>query len=315
MAPGPPRPDAIRMRSVSMPRVLYCLPDGTVSLSSGRNGPGPARRGCLNGPLLAASRTSVDEATAGATNGLAAEDSTGKEAAAAEISGSRRPGVIDHLLQRPLPDGPAEHPRAAEININYPSLGRSDIDADIRQWVTGIADAFEEHLDINAFGLPSTEQRGESGPAFELWGSYSVSWPSDAAVSIIDFLKSGIITGGSTAILDIMTLNYSLITGQRLGLVDLFPKRRKVALHLMSALVRRRTGPPLRRGAASQMLKDGTEPLVGELFSLTLTPEGICINFQPIRSRPGPQAQKVNMPLEELLRPVPCWPSGAVRTD
>ena len=164
-----------------MPRVLYCLLTGLLLCLPAVTALALPGADSLNGPLLAASRTSVDEAAIGATDGPAAGDSSGKEAAAAEISGSRRPGVIDHLLQRPLPDGPAGHPRAAEININYPSLGRSDIDADIRQWVTGIADAFEEHLDINAFGLPSTEQSGESGPAFELWGSYSVSWPSDAA--------------------------------------------------------------------------------------------------------------------------------------
>lgn len=121
-----------------MPRVLYCLLTGLLLLSSGRNGSGPARRGCVNGRSSRPPDFS-DEAAIGATDGPAAGDSSGKEAAAAEISGSRRPGVIDHLLQRPLPDGPAGHPRAAEININYPSLGRSDIDADIRQWVTGIA--------------------------------------------------------------------------------------------------------------------------------------------------------------------------------
>ena len=98
MAPGPPRPDAIRMRSVSMPRVLYCLLTGLFLCLPAVTALALPGADALNGPLLAASRTSVDEATAGATNGLAAGDSTGKEAAAAEISGSRRPGVIDLSL-------------------------------------------------------------------------------------------------------------------------------------------------------------------------------------------------------------------------
>ena len=286
-----------------MPRVLYCLLTGLLLCLPAVTALALPGADSLNGPLLAASRTSVDEAAIGATDGPAAGDSSGKEAAAAEISGSRRPGVIDHLLQRPLPDGPAGHPRAAEININYPSLGRSDIDADIRQWVTGIADAFKEHLDINAFSLPSTEQSGESGPAFELWGSYSVSWPSDAAVSITFEIWN--YTGGAHGNLDIMTLNYSLITGQRLGLVDLF-ETPETALNLMSAWSRQELARRFGAGRPAQMLKDGTEPLVENFSSLTLTPEGICINFQPYQVAPwAAGVQKVNMPLEELLQARP----------
>ena len=87
-----------------MPRVLYCLLTGLLLCLPAVTALALPGADSLNGPLLAASRTSVDEAAIGATDGPAAGDSSGKEAAAAEISGSRRPGVIDHLLQRPLPE-------------------------------------------------------------------------------------------------------------------------------------------------------------------------------------------------------------------
>ncbi len=260
----------------------------------------PVTFNVLNGALAAASPPPASPPDDTPTDSLAG-DPTGKEAAAAEISGSRRPGVIDHLLQRPLPDAPAEPGGRAEISINYPSVGNNDVDADIRQWVTGIACAFEEHLDISVFGPPGL--RGDdTGPAFELLGSYSVSWPSGAAVSITFEIWN--YTGGAGN-LDIMTLNYSLITGQRLGLVDLF-EAPETALNLMSAWSRQELARRFGGGYLTQTLRDGTAPLVENFSSLTLTPEGIRINFQPYQAAPGAAgAQKVDMPLEELLQARP----------
>ena len=112
-------------------------------------------------------------------------------------------------------------------------------------------------------------------------------------------------TGGAHGNLDIMTLNYSLITGQRLGLVDLF-ETPETALNLMSAWSRQELARRFGAGRPAQMLKDGTEPLVENFSSLTLTPEGICINFQPYQVAPwAAGVQKVNMPLEELLQARP----------
>ncbi len=260
----------------------------------------PVTFNVLNGALAAASPPPASPPDDTPTDSLAG-DPTGKEAAAAEISGSRRPGVIDHLLQRPLPDAPAEPGGRAEISINPPSVGNNDVDADIRQWVTGIACAFEEHLDISVFGPPGL--RGDdTGPAFELLGSYSVSWPSGAAVSITFEIWN--YTGGAGN-LDIMTLNYSLITGQRLGLVDLF-EAPETALNLMSAWSRQELARRFGGGYLTQTLRDGTAPPGENFSSLTLPPEGIRINFQPYQAAPGAAgAQKVDMPLEELLQARP----------
>lgn len=218
--------------------------------------------------------------------------------AAAQISGSPWPGVIDHLLQRPQPG--ENDVSTPAIHINYPSLGRPAIDADIRAWVSGLADAFTSHLDLSALA------GAEAGPppGFELWGSYEVSWPSPNAVSITFELWN--YAGGPVPNLDIMTLNYSLITDARLGLVDMFEDPEK-AIELMS--LHAGTELEKRLGALSHNMADGILPLPENYSSLTLDPLGLRINFQPYQAAPwaaGPQY--VDMPLSSLLPAGPYLP-------
>ena len=263
-----------------------------------------------------ATRESAAGTVPGATNGEpgpAGEAPASPEDAAAQLSGSQWPGVINHLLQRPLPGSP-EDPQGADIHIDYPSVGAPAVDADIRTWVTGIADAFTAHLDLSR---PSLTDAGASGadegndadagasgrPAFELWASYSISRPSDAAVSITFEIWN--YTGASHGNLDILTLNYSLLTGQRLAFMDLFEKP-ETALELMSNWSRKELAPRLGSSTRASMLEAGTAPLVENFSSLTLTPQGICINFQPFQVAPwAAGVQKVEMPLEALLPAAP----------
>lgn len=249
-------------------------------------------------------------------------ESENKDTAIAEISGSPFPGIIDHLLQRPLPDDSIQ-PGKPNIHINYPSIGNFHIDSDIRQWVNEIAEAFENHLiiqrttqimasddtdeglsgfylddDLNSSGNDSGQQN-----EFELWGNYKVSRPSDSAISITFELWN--YTGSGAANLDIITLNYSLLTGQRLGLVDIFEKP-DTALELMSNWAREKLAPKLGINRASQMLLDGTAPLVENFSSLTLMPNGICINFQPYQVASWDAGiQKVLIPLDALTSSMP----------
>lgn len=237
-----------------------------------------------------------------------------KNAASAAISGSPWPGVIDHLLQKPI----SSASREASIHINYPSIGDKRVDADIRNWVGSIAEAFETHLDMaqslressdeleNLAAFPhdddlNSEQAYQDNIAagtFELWGAYDVTRPSDAAVSVTFELWN--YTGAPQGNLDILTLNYSLLTGQRLSLVDIFEKP-DIALELMSSWSRQELAPRLGAAMRTKMLETGTEPLAENFSSLTLTPEGIRINFQPWQVAPwNAGIQKVDMPLEEL---------------
>ena len=209
-----------------------------------------------------------------------------EKTAAAIISGSRRPGIIEHQIVR------TNREDKPDINLSYPSLGIRAVDANIREWATGIANAFEETF--NSPGLYPDENR----PLPELWCSYSVSHPSDKALSIT--FEVWTYTGGSQGNLDIMTLNYSLLTGQRLGLVDIFEDP-DPALAIMSAWSRRELFQRLGGMRQEQYLRTGLNPVPENFASLTLTPSGIRINFQPYQVAPGMAgAQKVEIPIEEL---------------
>lgn len=215
-----------------------------------------------------------------------AAEKADKNTAAAIISGSRRPGIIEHQIVR------ANRGDKPDINLSYPSVGVRAVDANIREWATGIANAFEETF--NSPGLYPDENR----PVPELWCSYSVSHPSDKALSIT--FEIWTYTGGSQGNLDVMTLNYSLLTGQRLGLVDIFEDP-DAALAIMSAWSRRELFQRLGGMRQEQYLRAGLNPVPENFASLTLIPSGIRINFQPYQVAPGMAgAQKVEIPIEEL---------------
>lgn len=292
---------ASSLATAATPRLLAAATPGTATTSPQ-----------LSRPETPASHNDAQEANAADDKpGTSAVDNlpATTEDAAAQISGSQWPGVINHLLQRPLPGTPAD-PQGAEIHIDYPSFGIPAVDADIRAWVSGIANAFAAHLDLSRPELPETDltpvhdpmeaaAAADQRPTFELWGSYSISRPSDAAVSITFEIWN--YAGAPQGNLDILTLNYSLITGQRLAFMDLFEKP-ETALALMSEWSRKELAPRLGASVRLRMLDDGTAPLVENFSSLTLTPQGICINFQPYQVAPwAAGVQKVEMPLEALL--------------
>lgn len=219
-------------------------------------------------------------------------------AAASAISGSRqpdKPGIIDHLLKR------SNRPGRPEINITYPSLGRSDIDADIARWAANMADAFDDCF-VGENNAP------DSKDPYELSGTYAVSCPSAAAVSLTFDIWT--YTGGAHGNRDIITLNYSLITGQRLDIVDIFEDV-DAALELMSQWSRKELFTRFAGSRMERMIREGTEPVIENFSSLTLTPMGVCIRFQPYQVAPwAAGAQDVDIPLEELAaaRPfLPLW--------
>ncbi|MBD5642060.1 MAG: DUF3298 domain-containing protein [Desulfovibrio sp.] len=256
-------------------------------------------------------------------NPVAAEAEAPVPPASAIQALPRQPGVIDCLLQRRLPDDSGFGARA-DIHINYPAFGNRRIDQDIRDWVAGLAEAFAAHsaldspanedpqLDALLEALLAEDQPlSESRGIFELWGGYHVSRPSSAAISIAFELWN--YTGDPEGNLDIITLNYSLLTGQRLNLVDIFEKP-DVALELMSSWARKELETRLGASRRARMLADGTAPVADNFSSITLTPEGICINFQPWQVAPRDAGiQKVAMPLEKLLPAAPLlalWGRG-----
>ncbi|MDR1855551.1 MAG: DUF3298 and DUF4163 domain-containing protein [Desulfovibrio sp.] len=202
----------------------------------------------------------------------------------------------------------AHRPGRPETTISYPLLGNRDIDADLERWVNAIADAFDESLQTaEGDDYKDAERRDSDGPAWELIGDFSVARPSPAAVSVTFQLWT--YTGGAHGNRDIIALNYDMRSGQRLGLVDIFEDSDK-AVELMSRWSRAELTKRLAKngwGTIARMIEDGTAPQSENFSSLTLIPEGVCINFQEYQVAPyaaGPQ--KVTMPLEELreARPV-----------
>lgn len=213
-------------------------------------------------------------------------DRVDRSAAAAVISGSPRPGVIEHQLVRSGREG------RPEINISYPSFGVKAVDSDIRRWVTGIADAFDASFDDDR-GL-----FGERRSSPELWGSYSVTAPSANGLSIT--FEIWTYTGSAQGNLDIITLNFNSLTSQRLGLVDIFEDP-DAALSIMSSWAYRALSRRLGGMRQEQMLRAGLAPVPENFASLTLIPSGIRINFQPYQAAPwAAGAQRVDIPLDEL---------------
>lgn len=252
------------------------------------------------------------------------EASSAKADALSALSGSPWPGVIDHLLQSPL-DQDNTNGHHAGIHINYPSFGHRGIDSDVRAWVETIAANFQTYLDTDVLSSTpvletpdsaidrflqdddlNSEEAAKSLAAnnnFELWGTYTISRPSDAAISITYELWN--YTNDNTGNLDIITLNYSLLNGQRLNFVDIFEKP-ELALKLMSTWSREKLSGRLGEGSRQSMLNSGTEPILDNFSSITLTPEGLRINFQPWQVTSWAAGiQKVDMPLEELMEAAP----------
>ena len=235
-------------------------------------------------------------------NGKEDDDSL-QSRALLQISGSSIPGIIEHLLIRPLPESEKSLPSHMTISILYPSIGRNDVDSDIRKWVTEIADSFQSNFDYDELSKEFDSSDGVPPEGVDLHADFRVSRPSSKALSITFKLWNTVGSGHTN--LDVITLNYSLINGQRLSLADIFG-RPDEALKLMSNWSRETLTRRYGQGR-TQMLKRGTEALIENFSSLSLTPQGISIYFQPYQVAAWEMGiQTVDMPLDALRSAQPC---------
>lgn len=199
------------------------------------------------------------------------------------------PGVVNRLMKR----GGSGQP---QVSLWYPELGQARIDAEIRQWAASTADAYER--EVRETGEAPGEERPESYGMWDLTGLFEISRPSDTAVSVTFTVYS--YTGGAHGNLEITCLNYSLPEGRRLNLEDLFAQPEK-ALQLMSVWSQKELQRSLGEYADTEMIRDGVAPELKNFANLSLTPQGVRIEFQPYQVAPwaaGPQ--HVDMPLTEL---------------
>ena len=163
----------------------------------------------------------------------------------------------------------------------------------VADWVERIASTFEAELAPLAL-----EWQEQELPPCELIGSYTLTRPSANALSIV--FEIWTYTGGAHGNLDVIPLTYSLLSGQRLGLVDIFENVDK-ALEIMSAVSRKELATRLGGGRVDSMIHDGTEPLADNFSALALVPGGVRVYFQPYQVAPwAAGTQRVFIPLEKL---------------
>ena len=217
------------------------------------------------------------------------------------------PGVVNERIQRGGDGKPT-------LSLSYPVLNQTAVDADICRWATGVADAYEEEVSKADEG-PDGEKPSSYG-MWDLTGLFELSRPSEGVASVTFNVYS--YTGGAHGNLEITCLNYDLRSGRRLDLADMFKNPEK-ALQLMSAWSRKELARTLGEDADEDMIRDGVAPDLRNFANLTLTPQGLRIEFQPYQVAPwsaGPQ--RVDMPLAELAAAGPealIWPQAPVSND
>ncbi len=195
-----------------------------------------------------------------------------------------RRAVLERAGRRHMPD----------ILFQYPVLGRADVDRDIEAWVGHIATTFENDF---ATPEPGSFLAQEDYNVAWLNASYSVFRASSVCASIV--FDVWMHTGSSHLNQDILTLNYNLLSGQRLHIVDIF-ENVDTALRILSSESRKQ----LMQGAGVLMREDiesGTLPLPENFASIALTSRGVRVYFQPYQVTRMPDAKDVEIPLEALM--------------
>lgn len=181
-----------------------------------------------------------------------------------------------------------------DISVSYPSVGVSAIDEDIAAWVNHIVFSFER----DSSGENGISDKGDAENRYSLSSTYRVIRPSPAALSVVFELWMD--TGGVHPGLDVITLNYSLISEQRLSLVDVFEDTAR-ALDVMSGYSRSVLAVRVGGGRVDQAIASGTAPDPDNFANIALIPSGVRVYFQPYQVAPwSAGTQIVDIPLEKL---------------
>lgn len=179
-----------------------------------------------------------------------------------------------------------------QVSVHYPEIHNSKIDQDIKSWAQQLVENFK---------TTNSEKKITIGP-YELRADYSITKPSDKAISIIYTITE--FTGGAHGNLEISVFNYDLTTEQPLDLIDIFDDVNS-ALKIMSEYSYKSLSETL-GNTDKEMLSVGTAPDLDNYNSIALIPNGIRIFFQPYQVAPwsaGPQ--QVDMKLDALSKAKP----------
>ncbi len=184
-------------------------------------------------------------------------------------------------------------PDMPDIMASYPAFGIAAVDRDIEDWMRHIVARFEEDFGGRGEGLAAGQLS-----SYGLTGTYEVESPSRSAVSVT--FELWLYTGQNRPGQDVITLNYSFLTGQRLGLYDIFEDV-KEALAIMSGYSRKVLAARLGGGHADGAILDGTAPDADNFANLALVPGGVRVHFQPYQvARWEAGCQTVDIPLDTL---------------
>ena len=154
-----------------------------------------------------------------------------------------------------------------------------------------------QNLDISRLGRAGMPDISVSYPSVGV-STYRVIRPSPAALSVVFELWMD--TGGVHPGLDVITLNYSLISEQRLSLVDVFEDTAR-ALDVMSGYSRSVLAVRVGGGRVDQAIAAGTAPDPDNFANIALIPGGVRVYFQPYQVAPwSAGTQIVDIPLEKL---------------
>ena len=184
------------------------------------------------------------------------------------------------------------------IRVHYPVTGNARVDADVAAWARQVVDTFQ-----STYG-----EEPDLGVPYELETTYSTTRPSPSVLSIV--WKTASYTGGAHGNLEISTTTYDMQSGTLIDLYDVFADL-DAALSDMSAFCTRKLSRTLGDMYNKDMLEGGTAPEADNFSSFALTPAGIRIFFQPIRSRRGrPGRRPWTSPSTPSRTPGPAFPFG-----
>lgn len=188
-----------------------------------------------------------------------------------------------------------------DIQIEYPYLGRPELDQQIRLWVDDrYYDTSEEMQAVCAVAPP----RPEFGP-YEYKVSYEL-FSTPGVISVV--FNSYAYTGGAHGQDNILTLALSVRGGEDLRYADIFADTDGLYTFLSDyvyAALRPKLGDIWQ---GSPMFTEGLEPVESSFKNFAVTPEGLTIYFPTYQIAPHSEGQQVcAVPLEALLqfRPKP----------
>lgn len=182
-----------------------------------------------------------------------------------------------------------------EVLVEYPFLGRPQLDQQVRLWVDA---QYYDSIEELAALCGKTPQPGRQRYAHKV--EYKIY---QAAGSISVLFESWTYAGGAHGQNGLQPINLLVQSGDELRLKDLFANSSGLYVFL-SDYVYQKLQPKLGDiWQGSPMFTEGLEPVEGSFKNFVITPKGLTIFFPPYQIAPYSEGtQSCEVPLGELVR-------------